>query len=249
MRQGVMSSAGSRGDNGINEQNVSVDPAGAGGKAGAFVPNDIPIADLADRNHPVSVGGQSGSSSFSSGGHPRYMLVSGGGTGRPGRGNGVDGATGGAGGGSQQSGTSGSAPGGNGYFSAFNEYSISFGGAGSAGARGFDNDNQGGNGGYGGGGGGGGIVVSRIDDRAPNVNSPRAGNGSGGNEVAGREPVMAVAVVRADMASVQVAAAVGAAVNARGNKASWKRCGRHRGDRHHPGARIMSSGSGRERYL
>ncbi|MGC6417452.1 MAG: hypothetical protein ACON3Z_10040, partial [Bradymonadia bacterium] len=173
---------GNRGDNGINEANVSVDPAGSGGKGGAFrVVNDIPIAALAGIEHGVSVGGGNGGDTrFSVPGHPRYIEVTGGGTGAPGRGNGVDGATSGAGGGSQGNGQSASVPGN--YFSAFVEYSIRAGGAGSAGTRGFDNQNQGGNGGYGGGGGGGGLLIDAIVGGVPNVNSPIASSGSAGGD-------------------------------------------------------------------
>ena len=57
---------GGRGDNGINEPNASVDPAGAGGKGGAFrVVDDIPIAELANQNHGISIGqGNGGTTHF-----------------------------------------------------------------------------------------------------------------------------------------------------------------------------------------
>ena len=127
---------GSRGDNGINRDSNTVDPAGAGGKGGEYrVVNDIPIAELTGQNHSISVGGGNGGvTTFSNNGHLHFIQVAGGGTGAPGRSNGVDGATSGAGGGSQSNGSGGAAPGD--YFAGFVEYNIGLGGGGSAGARG-----------------------------------------------------------------------------------------------------------------
>ena len=51
----------------------------------------IPIAELANQNHGISIGqGNGGTTTFSSDGHAHYIRVTGGGTGAPGRENGVD---------------------------------------------------------------------------------------------------------------------------------------------------------------